>query len=76
MSEEEVEKLRLKIAWKIDSNGAPAMESVWKNVQDRIHIAFGDQYGIEIASKLGCYTKNYGPDSNHAQTVREKRLGA
>ena len=28
-----------------------------KNVQDRIHIAFGDQYGIEIASKLGCYTK-------------------
>ena len=28
-----------------------------KNVQDRIKINFGDRYGIEIASKLGCYTK-------------------
>lgn len=57
MSEEEVEKLRLKIAGKIDSNGGSGNGIGLKNVQDRIHIAFGDQYGIEIASKLGCYTK-------------------
>lgn len=57
MSEEEVEKLRLKIAGKIDSNGGSGSGIGLKNVQDRIHIAFGDQYGIEIASKLGCYTK-------------------
>ena len=28
-----------------------------KNVQDRIKMNFGEEYGIEIASKLGCYTK-------------------
>ena len=26
-------------------------------MQDRIHIAFGEKYGIEVASKIGCYTK-------------------
>lgn len=57
MSEEEVERLRLKIAGKIDSNGGSGNGIGLKNVQDRIHIAFGEQYGIEIASKLGCYTK-------------------
>lgn len=57
MSEEEVEKLKLKIAGKIDSNGGSGNGIGLKNVQDRIHIAFGEQYGIEIASKLGCYTK-------------------
>lgn len=57
MSEEEVEKLKLKIAGKIDSNGGSGNGIGLKNVQDRIHIAFGERYGIEIASKLGCYTK-------------------
>ena len=28
-----------------------------KNVQDRIQIAFGGAYGIEVASRIGCYTK-------------------
>ena len=28
-----------------------------KNVQDRIQIAFGGAYGIEVASQIGCYTK-------------------
>ena len=57
MSEEEVEKLRLKIAGELDSNGGSGNGIGLKNVQDRIHIAFGEEYGIEIASKLGCYTK-------------------
>lgn len=57
MTEEEVEKLRLKIAGEIDSNGGSGNGIGLKNVQDRIHIAFGEKYGIEIASKLGCYTK-------------------
>lgn len=57
MSEEEVEQLRLKIAGKIDSSGGSGNGIGLKNVQDRIHIAFGEKYGIEIASMLGCYTK-------------------
>lgn len=57
MTGEEVEKLRLKIAGEIDSNGGSGNGIGLKNVQDRIHIAFGERYGIEIASKLGCYTK-------------------
>lgn len=57
MTEEEVEKLRLKIAGELDSNGGSGNGIGLKNVQDRIHIAFGEKYGIEIASRLGCYTK-------------------
>ncbi len=72
MTEEEVEKLRLKIAGELDSNGGSGNGIGLKNVQDRIHIAFGEKYGIEIASKLGCYTKiivkipvtNPGPENN------------
>ncbi len=57
MSEEDVEKLRMKIAGELDSNGGSGNGIGLKNVQDRIHIAFGEKYGIEIASMLGCYTK-------------------
>lgn len=57
MSEETVEKLRMKIAGELDSNGGSGNGIGLKNVQDRIHIAFGEKYGIEIASRLGCYTK-------------------
>lgn len=57
MAEEQVERLRLKIAGKIDSSGGSGNGIGLKNVQDRIQIAFGEKYGIEIASKLGCYTK-------------------
>lgn len=57
MSEETVEELRMKIAGELDSNGGSGNGIGLKNVQDRIHIAFGEKYGIEIASKLGCYTK-------------------
>ncbi len=57
MSEEEIERLRLKIAGELDSNGGSGNGIGLKNVQDRMHIAFGEGYGIEIASKLSCYTK-------------------
>ena len=57
MTEETVEKLRLKIAGEMDSSGGSGNGIGLKNVQDRIHMALGEAYGIEIASKLGCYTK-------------------
>ena len=57
MTEEEVESLRLKVAGELDSSGGSGNGIGLKNVQDRIHIAFGEAYGIEIVSKLGCYTK-------------------
>lgn len=57
MTEEQLEELRQKIAGKLDSNGGSGNGIGLKNVQDRIHIAFGEKYGIEVASKLGCYTK-------------------
>lgn len=57
MTEEAVERLRLKIAGKIDSSGGSGNGIGLKNVQDRIQIAFGSKYGIEIASRIGCYTK-------------------
>lgn len=57
MTEDEVKHLKQKIAGEIDSNGGSGNGIGLKNVQDRIHIAFGEKYGIEIASMIGCYTK-------------------
>ena len=57
MTEDAVKRLKQKIAGEIDSNGGSGNGIGLKNVQDRIHIAFGEKYGIEIASMIGCYTK-------------------
>lgn len=57
MSEEEVVQLYKKIAGEIETSGGSGNGIGLKNVQDRIKMSFGDAYGIEIASKLGCYTK-------------------
>lgn len=57
MSEEEVVQLYRKIAGEIEASGGSGNGIGLKNVQDRIKMSFGDAYGIEIASKLGCYTK-------------------
>jgi len=57
MNEKEVETLKMKIAGEIDSNGGSGNGIGLKNVQDRIQIAFGNVYGIEISSMLGRYTK-------------------
>ena len=75
MSEEEVEKLRMKIAGELDSNGGSGNGIGLKNVQDRIHIAFGEDYGIEIASKLGCFTKVIVRiPVTHAGTSEERKV--
>lgn len=57
MSEEEVEKLLRKINGELEASGGSGNGIGLKNVQDRIKVSFGEQYGIEIASKLGCFTK-------------------
>jgi len=55
MSEEELEKLNLKINGNMQITGESGIGL--KNVSDRIKISFGEMYGIHIASKVGCYTK-------------------
>ena len=75
MTEEEVERLKLKIAGKIDSSGGSGNGIGLKNVQDRIHIAFGEKYGIEVVSKIGCYTKVIVRiPMTHMEMEKEKQL--
>lgn len=57
MTEKQVRELYSKISGEIEASGGKGNGIGLKNVQDRIHINFGTKYGIEIASKLGCYTK-------------------
>ena len=57
MSEDETEQLRKKIAGEIEPSGGSGNGIGLKNVQDRVRMSFGENYGIEIESKLGCYTK-------------------
>lgn len=57
MSEEEVANLYRKINGEVEASGGSGNGIGLKNVQDRIKMSFGEKYGIEIASKLGCYTK-------------------
>ena len=57
MREEEVEQLLRKINGELEASGGSGNGIGLKNVQDRIKVSFGERYGIEIASKLGCYTK-------------------
>ncbi|WP_099469243.1 sensor histidine kinase [Konateibacter massiliensis] len=57
MTEEAVKRLRSKIAGKIETSGGSGNGIGLKNVQDRLHMSFGEGYGIGIASMLGCYTK-------------------
>ena len=57
MTEEQLEKLRTKLAGKVDANGGKGNGIGLKNVQDRIQMAFGPKYGLTIATKEGCYTK-------------------
>lgn len=58
MTEEQVEELYRKINGEIDATGGESGNGIGlKNVQDRIKMFFGEEYGLSIASKLGCYTK-------------------
>lgn len=57
MTKEEVAQLQKKIDGEIETTGSSGNGIGLKNVQDRIKISFGENYGIELSSKLNCYTK-------------------
>lgn len=57
MSEDEVVALRQKIKSDMEVSGGKGHGIGLKNVQDRITMAFGSGYGLEVDSMLGCYTK-------------------
>lgn len=57
MSDEEIDSLQKKIQGEIETTGTSGNGIGLKNVQDRIKISFGSDYGISIASKIDCYTK-------------------
>lgn len=57
MTEEKVKELQKKIEGEIETAGSSSNGIGLKNVQDRIKISFGDDYGVSIASKKDCYTK-------------------
>lgn len=83
MSEEELERLRKRIAGEIEPDGGKGNGIGLKNVQDRIRMSFGAEYGITVDSKLGCYTKvtvrvpvyrgeRAGTDESERQVGQEK----
>ena len=57
MTQEQVQKLQKKITGEIETTGGSGNGIGLKNVQDRIQISFGEQYGISIISKEKCFTK-------------------
>jgi two-component system sensor histidine kinase YesM len=57
MEEEELKGLRIKINARMETSGGSGKGIGLKNVQDRIRIHFGEEYGLSISSKWGCYTK-------------------
>ncbi|MBR6308042.1 MAG: histidine kinase [Lachnospiraceae bacterium] len=57
MSEEEIAILRKRIESEIDVNGGKGNGIGLKNVNDRIIMAFGKEYGLSMYSKQGLYTK-------------------
>lgn len=57
MTEKEIEHIQKKIAGEIEAGGGSGNGIGLKNVQDRIRISFGEEYGISIFSKENCYTK-------------------
>ncbi len=57
MSEEEVSRLDFKINGTVETSGGAGNGIGLKNVQDRIQIGYGEEYGLRICSQLGLYTK-------------------
>lgn len=57
MSEEQVRLLTRRIQGDIEVSGGSGNGIGLKNVQDRIQLTFGLDYGITVASKESCYTK-------------------
>lgn len=57
MTDAQVKALEDKINGAVEESGGNGHGIGLKNVQDRIHMSFGGDYGIHIASQYGCYTK-------------------
>lgn len=57
MSGEEVERLRKRIRGEIEDSSGSGNGIGLKNVQDRLQIGFGPEYGITVKSKEGRYTQ-------------------
>ena len=57
MTDEETERLKLKLQGIAEVSGGRGNGIGLKNVHDRIHMAFGEKYGLNIYAKLGCFTK-------------------
>lgn len=57
MTEEQLTILRRKLKVRLNSDPQPKHGIGLRNVQDRIHIQFGTQYGLHVYSKEHCYTK-------------------
>lgn len=57
MTEEELERLRCRLSGELETSEGSGNGIGLKNVHDRIQMNYGADYGLEINSKLGCYTK-------------------
>ncbi|QOV18328.1 histidine kinase [Blautia liquoris] len=57
MTKDQVELLRKKISGEVQVHGGSGNGIGLKNVQDRIHMRFGKEYGLKLASKEGLFTK-------------------
>ncbi len=57
MNEDEINILYRRLKGEVETSGGSGNGIGLKNVQDRIRMSFGEKYGLEIASKPGCYTK-------------------
>ncbi|MCM1283753.1 MAG: sensor histidine kinase [Muribaculaceae bacterium] len=71
MNAEQVALLKEKIAGRIEASGGTGNGIGLKNVQDRIVLAFGSGYGLDVVSKEGCFTKIVVrlPDSREEQNL-------
>ncbi len=57
IDEETLNRLQKKIDGAVEPDGGSGHGIGLKNVQDRIRVTFGEEYGLSVQSKLGMYTK-------------------
>lgn len=77
MSPEKLELLERKLRGEIEVSGGSGNGIGLKNVQDRIQIQFGTEYGLRFYSKEGCYTKVsvlLPKTGKERQSFRENRI--
>lgn len=57
MNQVQLDLLYKKLSGEVEVSGGSGNGIGLKNVQDRIHMEFGERYGLHFAAKEGCYTK-------------------